>query len=134
LVVDDNASVRLVLDCVLTGAGYRVRPAPDGPAALALARAELPDLVVLDLQMPGMDGEEVLHALRQLDPRIPIFFLTACGDFPGRPVLHEADCCFVKSSDLTPMLDAIAYACGGEDPGPRCRSRPGLAENGTCLP
>ncbi len=65
LVVDDEPSIRTVARAYLEQAGYRVVCADSGPAALAAAEAEAPDLVVLDLNLPGMDGMEVAARLRE---------------------------------------------------------------------
>jgi DNA-binding response OmpR family regulator len=76
LVVDDEPKiVRLARD-YLERDGFRVLGAGDGAAALAMARGEKPDLVVLDLMMPGMDGWEVCRALRR-ETDVPIIMLTA---------------------------------------------------------
>lgn len=64
LIVDDVATNRIVLKVKLGAAGYRTLTAPDGPTCLDLARREKPDLILLDAVMPGMDGVEVLRALR----------------------------------------------------------------------
>lgn len=64
LIVDDEAPIRTVLERILEREGYRTRTAPDGTKALEEARAFPPDLVLLDLTMPGMDGLEVLRRLR----------------------------------------------------------------------
>ncbi len=82
LVVDDEPTVREVVSRYLELGGYRVAEAGDGPAALRAATAMLPDLVVLDLMLPGMDGIEVCRRLRAAAPT-PIVMLTAKG--------HEAD-------------------------------------------
>jgi len=82
LVVDDEPTVREVGSRYLELGGYRVAEAGDGPAALRAATAMLPDLVVLDLMLPGMDGIEVCRRLRAATPT-PIVMLTAKG--------HEAD-------------------------------------------
>ena len=64
LVVDDEPQIRSLLAQFLTRKGYQVRVAPDGPTALAMVAAELPRFVILDMYMPGMNGLEVLRALR----------------------------------------------------------------------
>lgn len=64
LLVDDDPAIRLWLSEALTQRGHRVRAAQDGPTALALAAAEPPHLIVLDMHMPGMNGVEVLRRLR----------------------------------------------------------------------
>lgn len=73
-----DAAERAQADASLAAAGCRVLTAADGPAALRLARARLPDLVLLDLQLPGLDGLEVCKELRR-DPatlRMPVFILS----------------------------------------------------------
>ena len=76
LVVDDDRTVADVVSVYLTNAGYTIARAEDGPTALELATAELPDLVVLDLMLPGISGLEVCRRLRGLGP-VPIIMLTA---------------------------------------------------------
>lgn len=76
LVVDDEPEIARVLRGYLEQAGYRVLTAYDGLEALRRARQELPDLVILDLMLPGMDGIEVCRALRQ-STSIPIIMVTA---------------------------------------------------------
>jgi two-component system alkaline phosphatase synthesis response regulator PhoP len=79
LVVDDEPGIVAIARDYLERAGFRVIVAGDGPAALRLARAERPSLLVLDLMLPGMDGLDVARALRQ-DPAthtLPIIMLTA---------------------------------------------------------
>lgn len=83
LVVDDDPTVAEVVTGYLDRAGYRVDRANDGPAALALATARRPDLVVLDLMLPGMDGLEVCRRLRAHGP-VPVIMLTARGDEEDR--------------------------------------------------
>jgi two-component system alkaline phosphatase synthesis response regulator PhoP len=76
LVVDDEPKiVRLARD-YLVQAGFRVLPASDGATALAIARNERPDLVVLDLNLPDMDGLDVCRALRRAS-EVPVIMLTA---------------------------------------------------------
>jgi DNA-binding response OmpR family regulator len=79
LVIEDDPSIILGLRLNLTKAGYRVRVAEDGPAGLAEVGRERPDLLLLDLMLPGIDGMEVLRRLRADDPKIPVIILTAMG-------------------------------------------------------
>ena len=76
LVVDDDDDIRLLLQELLTGAGYRVETAPDGRAALRVFHENPTDLVVLDLSMPELDGFETLDRLRDLSD-VPVILLTA---------------------------------------------------------
>lgn len=77
LVIDDDGSVTSLLKRGLAYEGYTVDTAPSGAAGLARAREHPPDLVILDIMMPGLDGFEVLRRLRHADPRLPILMLTA---------------------------------------------------------
>ncbi|RNG21691.1 response regulator transcription factor [Streptomyces botrytidirepellens] len=83
LVVDDDPTVAEVVAGYLTRAGFAVDRAADGPGALARADAQWPDLVVLDLMLPGMDGLDVCRALRGRGP-VPVIMLTARGDEDDR--------------------------------------------------
>jgi DNA-binding response OmpR family regulator len=79
LVVEDDPTVAEVVVSYLERAGHRVVHAADGHAALELAAAGLPDLVVLDLMLPGIDGLEVCRRLRERGP-VPVVMLTALGE------------------------------------------------------
>ncbi len=79
LVVDDEASVREVLGQYLEHEGYAVYQAADGAEALTLAQASPPDLVILDLMLPGIDGLDVCRRLRARSA-VPVLMLTARGD------------------------------------------------------
>ncbi|WP_043666999.1 response regulator transcription factor [Streptomyces xylophagus] len=83
LVVDDDPTVAEVVSGYLDRAGYVVERAGDGPEALARADAHWPDLVVLDLMLPGMDGLEVCRRMRGRGP-VPVIMLTARGDEDDR--------------------------------------------------
>jgi two-component system OmpR family response regulator len=77
LVVDDKEYIRDLVSSSLRLAGFAARAVPDGSQALAAIAAERPDLVVLDVRMPGIDGFEVCRTLRADGNDVPIIFLTA---------------------------------------------------------
>jgi DNA-binding response OmpR family regulator len=83
LVVEDDPSVAEVVGRYLEREGFVVERASDGRQALGLAVASVPDLVVLDLSLPGVDGLEVLRRLRTLAP-VPVVILTARGEESDR--------------------------------------------------
>jgi DNA-binding response OmpR family regulator len=80
LLVEDDATVRDVVSRYLGEAGYDVTQAVDGRAGLQSTRERLPDVVVLDLMLPGMSGLDVCRALRRDHDRLPILMLTALGE------------------------------------------------------
>jgi DNA-binding response OmpR family regulator len=86
LVIDDEAPIRLLCRVNLEAEGMSVLEAADGPTGLEKARAETPDVVLLDVMMPGLDGWRVAEELLD-DPRtrsIPIVFLTARAELRDR--------------------------------------------------
>jgi two-component system, OmpR family, response regulator MprA len=84
LVVDDDPKILSVLRRGLGFAGYAVDIAGDGLEALVVARDRPPDLVVLDVMLPGMDGLETCRRLRAGEPTVPILMLTAMDRIPDR--------------------------------------------------
>jgi DNA-binding NarL/FixJ family response regulator len=105
LIIEDEGDMRTNLTVMLSMEGFDVRAAANGAEGLEIARQHLPDLVICDVMMPGMDGHAVLEALRgdpALDP-IPFLFLTARGtredlrvgmnlgadDYLTKPVSHH---------------------------------------------
>lgn len=85
LVVDDDPTVAEVVARYLLRDGFSVATADDGRTGLALALADPPDLVILDLMLPGLDGLEVCRRLRALAP-VPVIMLTARGDENDRVI------------------------------------------------
>jgi DNA-binding response OmpR family regulator len=84
MVVDDDPTVAEVVVDYLRHAGMRPRHVADGHAALELAETWRPDLVVLDLMLPGIDGLEVCRRLRERDGALPVVMLTALGEESDR--------------------------------------------------
>ncbi|HXC67604.1 MAG TPA: response regulator, partial [Nitrospiraceae bacterium] len=79
LVIDDEEGIRDLLDTLLTRKGYTVVLASGGRKGVELFRRERPDVVVLDLKMPEMDGLAVLQHIRNLTPSQPVIILTGAG-------------------------------------------------------
>jgi DNA-binding response OmpR family regulator len=87
LVVDDEPTILDVVGRYMERAGYETHRAADGPEALRLAAEDRPDLVVLDLMLPGIDGIEVMRRLRELPgPPLAVILLTARGEESDRLV------------------------------------------------
>jgi CheY-like chemotaxis protein len=108
LVVDDEEAIRLLYQEELQEAGYRVLTAADGATALALVAQARPDLITLDIRMPGMDGIDLLRRVREGDRRIPIVISTAYGEYKWSDFgVWAADAYVTKSSDLTELLTKI---------------------------
>jgi two-component system response regulator ResD len=113
LVVDDEPTIADVVSRYLVRAGYRTRIAADGPDAVRAALDERPDLVVLDLMLPGMDGLEVMRRIRDGQDQTPaILLLTARGEESDRVIGLRlgADDYVVKPfspAELVARVDAI---------------------------
>jgi len=113
LVVDDEPTIAEVVARYLERAGYRARIAGDGFGAIEAAAAHRPDLVVLDLMLPGLDGLEVMRRLRELDrARIAVILLTAKGEESDRVIGLRlgADDYVVKPfspAELVARVDAV---------------------------
>ena len=124
LVVDDDEEIRASLRRGLSFEGFRVSLAGDGEEALRRVGAEPPDLIVLDIMMPGLDGLEVVRRLRAAGDRSPIIMLTARDAVPDRVAGLEggADDYLVKPFAFSELLARIRVRLrhrelgeGGED-------------------
>src|SRR5712691_10427692 len=80
LVVEDDAAVRLSLRLAAQKEGFEVAEAASGPEALAELARQRPDIVLLDLMLPGPSGYEICRGIHQRDPSVPVIILTARGD------------------------------------------------------
>jgi DNA-binding response OmpR family regulator len=113
LVVDDEPTIAEVVSRYLERAGYRTRVAVDGAQALELVARQRPDLIVLDLMLPGIDGLEVMRRLRQPErERIGLILLTAKGEESDRVIGLRlgADDYVVKPfspAELVARVDAV---------------------------
>ncbi len=80
LIVDDQYGIRILLNEVLKKEGYETLQAANGPEALKLAKENNPDLVLLDMKIPGMDGIEILKRMKAHNPDTRAIIMTAYGE------------------------------------------------------
>lgn len=131
LVVDDDADVRASLERGLRLSGFAVRSAQDGPGALRAVHERVPDAVVLDLGLPGMDGVAVVSALRAMDHDVPVCVLSARDTVDDRVVGLEAgaDDYMVKPFALTELVARLrALLRRGARPAAESTAGPALGE------
>jgi nitrogen regulation protein NR(I) len=79
LIVDDDAQLRQSFEKILTTEGHTVRTASSGEAAIVMVQAAVPDLVIMDVRMPGMSGLEAFQAMHEIEPKLPVIIMTAYG-------------------------------------------------------
>ena len=111
LVVDDYADTRAMIRRMLEAGGYRVAEAEDGEQAIAAAKHACPDLILMDLNMPRMDGlmaAQNIRAVKGLCEGVPIIALTAFDTYGMREAALEAGCDDYLTKPLeTAELDAV---------------------------
>jgi DNA-binding response OmpR family regulator len=106
LVVDDESAIRLICRVNLDSAGFKTLEAGDGETGVSLAHSEQPDLILLDIMLPGMDGLKVAERL-SAEPEtreIPIIFLTARSTAPDELRGHEAGGVAYIAKPFDPIL------------------------------
>ena len=79
LIADDDAQLRQSFEKILTAEGHTVKTASSGETAIALVKAAVPDLVIMDVRMPGMSGLEAFRAIHEIEPKLPVIIMTAFG-------------------------------------------------------
>ena len=107
LVVDDEPQVRATIARGLAALGYRVREASSGAQALAIARTGEISLVVLDYQMPGMDGAETARGLAEIDPELPVLFSTGHAALRALRSAAGEDASILEKPFTLDELDAL---------------------------
>ena len=121
LVVDDNDDCRHSITLLLRGLGHEVQTAPDGQTALRMAQAEPPDVVLLDIDMPGMNGYELARRLRAVAHRMrPLLVaVTGCASEQDRVLSEEAgiDLHLAKPVKLDVLCNMLARFHRVLDPG-----------------
>jgi len=107
LVVEDDPNQRRLYEQELEDEGYEVCTAAGGKEALAEISKERPDLVIMDISMPGMDGIEALGKVLGVDNTIPVILNTAYANYKDNFLSWAADAYVVKSSDLAELKATI---------------------------
>jgi nitrogen regulation protein NR(I) len=79
LIIDDDDQLRKSFEKLLNDEGYHVLDAPSGEMGVVLVRSEAPDLVVLDMRLPGMNGLETFQTIKEIEPKLPVIIMTAYG-------------------------------------------------------
>jgi CheY-like chemotaxis protein len=107
LVVDDDASLRMSLSHIFAAFGHRVRCAADGFSALSELRVEVPDIILSDLNMPGMSGFEFLSVVRRRFPSIKVIAMSSAFAVGDVPLGVAADAFYQKGSNLGSLLQIM---------------------------
>ena len=114
LLVEDDADTRIAMEKLLEGSGYTYTEAADGTEGLAQAEGTHPDVILLDVRMPGLDGFEVCRQLKQnpATAAIPVVFLTAVRDLTLNRLAFEAGgvACITKPFRVEALVATIEAA------------------------
>jgi len=107
LLVDDEESIQMVYREEFEDDGYQVISALDGVAGLEKFKEEKPDIVILDIQMPGMNGVEVLRQMKNIDASVPVILSSAYQEFKRDLGTWASDEYVVKSGNLADLKNAV---------------------------
>lgn len=107
LLVDDEESIQIVYREEFEDEGYQVISALDGTSGLEKFKAEEPDLVILDIQMPGMNGVEVLRQMKMLKSSVPVILSSAYQEFKRDLGTWASDEYVVKSGNLDELKATV---------------------------
>jgi two-component system NtrC family response regulator/two-component system nitrogen regulation response regulator GlnG len=129
LIVDDDHQLRMSFERLLAAEGYVVRTASSGEAGIAAVREEAPDVVIMDVRMPGISGLEAYAALREIEPRLPVIIMTAYGttDIAIEATKMGAFDYILKPFDIPDILKLLDKAVAA---GRSMRSRVAVGEEG----
>lgn len=121
LIVEDDKNQRLLLEEELREEGYAIFTAANGREALGIVERTMPDVVILDLAMPGMDGLELMGKLLGLNNRLPVIIHTAYSSYQDNFMSWAADAYVIKHADLGELKEAVrGILCKPGDPAGCC--------------
>lgn len=112
LLVDDDQAIQLLYQEEFQDEGYSVSSAFNGDEALKIFNADQPDLVILDIQMPGLNGIEVLRQMKMINATVPIILSSAYHEYKQDLGAWASDEYVVKSSDLTELKNTVRRLLG----------------------
>jgi DNA-binding response OmpR family regulator len=112
LIVDDDESIQLLYQEEFREEGYEVAEALNGESALEQFKQSPPDLVVLDIQMPGLNGIEVLRQMKMLNAAIPVIINSAYNEYKQDLGAWASDEYVVKSADMSELKTAVRRLVG----------------------
>ena len=107
LLVDDEEGIQMLYREELEDEGYEVVSAYTGEEGLQKFNEESPDLVILDIQMPGMNGIETLRQMKMVNPKLPVILSSAYNEYKQDLGAWASDEYVVKSSNINDLLDAV---------------------------
>jgi DNA-binding response OmpR family regulator len=112
LIVDDEEMIRISLSLLLTAKGYTVVTAPDTTTALDMFQTSRPDVVILDMIMPGGHGLDAIQAIRGMNPDVKIIAMSGGGRLGNRNILSVAseigaDACLEKPFEAEELLQLL---------------------------
>jgi two-component system response regulator (stage 0 sporulation protein F) len=102
LIIDDQEGIRQLLREVFKDSGYSIFTAANGKEALEIASSEKPQLAMLDMKLPGMNGIQILEQLKKTNPDLKVIMMTAYGDAQtvNKAIGLGAICCMFKPFDI----------------------------------
>ena len=112
LIIDDDDNLRTSFEKLLIDEGYQVRSAPSAEMGIQSIRKDMPDLVILDMQMPGMTGIEAFAVIHGMDPKLPVIIMTAYGTTESaiEAIKQGAFDYILKPFDIPTLLMVISQA------------------------
>ncbi len=107
VVVEDEENIRLLYKEELQDLGYEVVQASNGREAIKKYDLHRPDLIILDIQLPGIDGIKTMNIIRQKSKNVPIILCTAYGEYKQNLQTWASESYIIKSADLEELLSTV---------------------------